>query len=49
MDAKSWRLVIDDLVKRKLIYTYNELMSTHHVKLVKDFHCVTGWSVKQVV
>ncbi len=49
VDVKSWRLVIDGLVKRKLIYTYNELMSMDHVKLIRDFHCVTGWSVKQVV
>jgi DMSO/TMAO reductase YedYZ molybdopterin-dependent catalytic subunit len=35
-------------VERPIELTYNELLSMINVKYTRDFHCVTGWSVKDV-
>jgi len=49
VDIEKWKLTIEGQVKRKREYSYNELLSMEHVRLVADFYCVTGWSVRNVV
>jgi DMSO/TMAO reductase YedYZ molybdopterin-dependent catalytic subunit len=47
-DRRSWRLVIDGLVARPQLLGYDELLALPSAEQVSDFHCVTGWSVRNV-
>jgi DMSO/TMAO reductase YedYZ molybdopterin-dependent catalytic subunit len=47
-DPVSWRLKIGGLVDRPLSLTYDELRALPRAEQVSTFHCVTGWSVKDV-
>ncbi len=47
-DPATWRLQIGGLVEHPVSLTYDELRALPHVEQVSDFHCVTGWSVKNV-
>jgi DMSO/TMAO reductase YedYZ molybdopterin-dependent catalytic subunit len=46
VDPRSWHLKIDGLVDHPLEYTYDELVSRPQTHMVKSFHCVTRWSIK---
>jgi DMSO/TMAO reductase YedYZ molybdopterin-dependent catalytic subunit len=47
-EPASWRLEIGGLVERPRTLTYDELTALPHVEQVSTFHCVTGWTVKNV-
>jgi DMSO/TMAO reductase YedYZ molybdopterin-dependent catalytic subunit len=47
-DPERWRLRIDGLVARPLTLTYDHLRALPRAAQISDFHCVTGWSVKNV-
>jgi DMSO/TMAO reductase YedYZ molybdopterin-dependent catalytic subunit len=47
-DAATWRLQIGGLVDNPVSLTYNQLRALPRVDQVSTFHCVTGWSVKNV-
>ena len=47
-DPKTWRLEIGGLVKKPRSFTYDELLALPQAHEVKDFHCVTGWTVRNV-
>jgi DMSO/TMAO reductase YedYZ molybdopterin-dependent catalytic subunit len=47
-DRKTWRLRVEGLVGRPQSLTYDDLLSLPRAEQVSDFHCVTGWSVKNV-
>jgi DMSO/TMAO reductase YedYZ molybdopterin-dependent catalytic subunit len=47
-DPATWRLTIDGLVERPGTLTYDDLRSLPKAEQVSTFHCVTGWSVKNV-
>jgi len=47
-DPKTWRLEVGGMVDRKTSLTYEELRSLPKVEQVSTFHCVTGWTVKNV-
>ena len=47
-DRTSWRLRVEGLVERPVTLTYDELLELPRAEQVSDFHCVTGWSVKNV-
>ena len=47
-NRRTWRLKIDGLVERPLTLSYDELRALPRAEQVSDFHCVTGWSVKNV-
>jgi len=49
VDVRKWKLTVEGLVRKKLEYTYNVLLSMKHVRLIADFHRVTGWSAKDIV
>jgi DMSO/TMAO reductase YedYZ molybdopterin-dependent catalytic subunit len=45
---ETWRLTVDGLVERPLEIDYHQLGSLPRSHETRDFHCVTGWSVKGV-
>src|SRR5689334_3847570 len=47
-DASSWRLEIGGLVARPRSLTYDQLRALPRAKQISTFHCVTGWTVKDV-
>jgi DMSO/TMAO reductase YedYZ molybdopterin-dependent catalytic subunit len=47
-DPSSWRLEIDGLVKHPRSLSYDELRALPKVQQTSTFHCVTGWTVKNV-
>ncbi|NPB05895.1 MAG: sulfite oxidase-like oxidoreductase [Aquificae bacterium] len=49
-DLSAYRFKVWGLVERPLELTYEELLSSFEpVELVADFHCVTRWSVPELV
>jgi len=49
LDMKSWRLNTKGLVDRPLTLSFEDLEKLPQVRLTKDFHCVTSWSIKDVI
>jgi DMSO/TMAO reductase YedYZ molybdopterin-dependent catalytic subunit len=47
-DPSTWRLDLGGLVDTKRSLSYEELRSLPKVEQVSTFHCVTGWTVKNV-
>ena len=47
-DRATCRLEVGGLVDRKLSLSYDELRALPRAHQVSDFHCVTGWTVKNV-
>jgi len=47
-DAKMWRLEIGGLVAKPRSFTYDELLALPQAHQTSDFHCVTGWTVRNV-
>jgi DMSO/TMAO reductase YedYZ molybdopterin-dependent catalytic subunit len=46
IDEAGWRLRVDGLVERPLVYDLKGFRALPHVDAVSDFHCVTSWSVR---
>jgi DMSO/TMAO reductase YedYZ molybdopterin-dependent catalytic subunit len=47
-DPATWRLSIGGLVEQPVSLTYDDLRALPRVEQVSTFHCVTGWTVKNV-
>jgi sulfoxide reductase catalytic subunit YedY len=47
-DPATWRLEVGGLVEKPLSLDIESLRGLPHAHQVSDFHCVTGWSVKNV-
>ena len=47
-DEADWQLTVGGLVDRPSTFRYDELLALPKVEQVSTFHCVTGWSVKNV-
>jgi DMSO/TMAO reductase YedYZ molybdopterin-dependent catalytic subunit len=47
-DPETWRLKIGGLVEQPMELSYDELRALPQRSEVRDFHCVTGWSVGNV-
>src|SRR2546421_3014353 len=47
-DPATWRLKIGGLVEQPVSLTYDQLRALPRAEQISDFHCVTGWSVKNV-
>jgi DMSO/TMAO reductase YedYZ molybdopterin-dependent catalytic subunit len=45
----AWRLSTKGLVEKELSLSFDDLQKLPQVQLKRDFHCVTSWSVKDVV
>jgi len=49
IDIEAWRLTTSGLVETELNLSFTELEKLPQLKLTRDFHCVTTWSIKDVV
>ncbi|MEM2022030.1 MAG: molybdopterin-dependent oxidoreductase [Zestosphaera sp.] len=49
VDLPAWRLRVSGEVSTPRTYTYEELLGMIDTSYVSDFHCVTGWSVRNVM
>ena len=47
-DPKVWRLEITGLVRRPVSLGYQDVLALPRAHQVSTFHCVTGWTVKDV-
>ena len=47
-DPVSWRLTVGGRVEQPLSLSYSQLRQLPHVEQISTFHCVTGWTVKNV-
>jgi DMSO/TMAO reductase YedYZ molybdopterin-dependent catalytic subunit len=47
-DPATWKLAVGGRVERPLSLSYEQLRALPRAEQVSDFHCVTGWSVKNV-
>jgi DMSO/TMAO reductase YedYZ molybdopterin-dependent catalytic subunit len=47
-DENVWRLEIGGLVRKPVSLTYEQLTALPAARQVTTFHCVTGWTVKNV-
>ena len=47
-DPATWTLSIGGLVARPIVMTYADVRALPHVHQVSTFHCVTGWTVRNV-
>ncbi|HXW95672.1 MAG TPA: sulfite oxidase-like oxidoreductase [Nitrososphaerales archaeon] len=48
VDPQQWKLRVDGLVSNPAEHTYDQLVSRPQNSLVRSFHCVTRWSIKDV-
>ncbi|WNF36292.1 molybdopterin-dependent oxidoreductase [Bacillaceae bacterium IKA-2] len=44
----DWSFTIDGLVENSITLTMNDMIRLPSLTIVDDFHCVTGWSVRNV-
>jgi DMSO/TMAO reductase YedYZ molybdopterin-dependent catalytic subunit len=47
-DPATWRLEIAGLVRKPRTLTYADLLALPRAEQISTFHCVTGWTVKDV-
>jgi len=47
-DPAAWRLTVGGRVEKPLALSYGELRDLPRVEQISTFHCVTGWTVKNV-
>ena len=47
-DRATWRLEIGGLVDKPLSFSYAELRALPRTTQISTFHCVTGWTVRDV-
>jgi len=45
---EEYRLLVDGLAKGSKSFSYAEILSFPRIEQVSDFHCVEGWSVKDL-
>ena len=48
VDSDSWRLEIGGLVRKPVSIDYRRLLRLPRAEQTSTFHCVTGWTVKDV-
>lgn len=48
VDINKYRFIVDGRVENELKLSYEELKALPMKRIITDFHCVTGWSVKEV-
>ncbi|MGI0091463.1 MAG: sulfite oxidase-like oxidoreductase [Nitrososphaerales archaeon] len=45
---EDWRLSLTGLVEEELQLSFKDIQELPQVKMVRDFHCVTKWSIQNV-
>ncbi|MEM1930860.1 MAG: sulfite oxidase-like oxidoreductase [Sulfolobales archaeon] len=48
IDLNSWKLRVEGMVRNALELTFSDIEKLPKTSLIRDFHCVTGWSVSSV-
>ncbi len=48
-NPETWRLTVDGLVATPFTLTFSQFTDLPQVKLTRDFYCVEGWGVNNVV
>ena len=48
IDLEKWTLTVDGMVENPLRLTWQDLLSLPAVESISDFHCVEGWSVRNL-
>jgi DMSO/TMAO reductase YedYZ molybdopterin-dependent catalytic subunit len=46
--ARDYQLRVDGLVEHRTTYTLNDILAMPRTRIVRDYHCVTGWTVANV-
>jgi DMSO/TMAO reductase YedYZ molybdopterin-dependent catalytic subunit len=49
IDVMSWVLEVDGRVRNRLKFTYDDILKMPKISFRSNFHCVTGWSVRDVM
>ncbi len=44
IQPNAWRLTVDGLVEKPMVWSLEEFMALEHEEFVSDIHCVTQWS-----
>jgi DMSO/TMAO reductase YedYZ molybdopterin-dependent catalytic subunit len=47
-DRETWRLTVGGHVEKPVSLSYDDVLSLPKVEQISTFHCVTGWTVKNV-
>lgn len=47
LDLDHWRLIVDGLVERRIVLTYDDVLALPQEDRVADIHCVTRWSARE--
>jgi DMSO/TMAO reductase YedYZ molybdopterin-dependent catalytic subunit len=47
-DKQTWRLTVGGHVEKPVSLSYDDVLSLPKVEQISTFHCVTGWTVKNV-
>ncbi len=47
-DKETWRLTVGGHVEKPVSLSYKDVLSLPKVEQISTFHCVTGWTVKNV-
>ena len=47
-NPEKWRLIVNGEVENPLELTWKEILSLPAVESISDFHCVEGWSVRNL-
>ncbi len=47
-DNDNWQLTIDGQVDKSVVITMNDILRMPSKTIIDDFHCVTGWSVRNL-
>ncbi|MDB5077168.1 MAG: yedY 2 [Chloroflexi bacterium] len=48
LTEKNYRLTVGGMVKTPLTFTLDDIRAMPRTRVVRDFHCVTGWTVPKV-
>lgn len=46
LDLEKWSLTIDGEVEKPIRFSWKDLLNLPTAKVISDFHCVEGWSVR---
>ena len=48
VDMDAYTLTVFGQTEKRVSFSYRDLMEMEHIRYTKDFHCVTGWSIRDV-
>ena len=48
VDLENWILIVEGEVENPLKFTWQDFLKLPSIEIVSDFHCVEGWSVRNL-